>query len=524
MSRALTAAAFALLYVLLDWVSFIYPATSAGLTPWNPQSGLAVAYLLYAGLRGWPAIALAALAAEWLVRGWPLGTWASLALAAILAGGLAAIAAAMPRELRRAGAVGSLGGLTRFVAISAAGTFFLSLAYVGVHLWAGAVGRDAYALSVVHLWVGDLIGLVVTLPLALLALEYLPRRSWRAAARAPLAAAQGALVLAAFWIVFGVGQADAAKYFYLLFIPLIWIAVSWGFAGTVVAVAFIQVSLIVSVVALRHAASSVLELQFLMLTLAVTGLFLGMATTELRAQQAGLRRSLRLAAAGEMASALAHELNQPLSAIGSYLRSCAILLRDPAANRERIDETIGKVQREAERAADVVRRLRDFFRAGMTSLEAVDLAQLVGDAGLQLGARLKRHRVTLSLSAAEGLPRVLVDRVQVGVVVRNLLANAVDAIGADGAEGGRIEVRIEAPDAAMLLVTVTDSGAGVPREAREALFDLFHSTKSEGMGLGLAISRAIIEAHGGELWAESRARSGIFRFTLPAASGEAAQP
>ena len=519
MPRLAIAAAFAALYVLLDWVSYVYPATPAGLTPWNPQSGLAVAYLLYAGLRGWPAIAVAALAAEWLVRGMPLGPWVSTALAAILAAGLSGIAVAMPRELRRAGAIGSLGGLTRFVATCVAGTLLVSLAYVGVHLWAGALDADAFALGMVIFWVGELIGMVVTLPLALLVLEYAQRRAWRAPDFRQ-AAAQGALVLLAFWLVFGVGQVDAAKYFYVLFIPLIWIAVSTGFAGTVVAVAFIQVALILTVLALRHEASSVLELQFLMLTLAITGLFLGMATSELRAQQAGLRRSLRLAAAGEMASALAHELNQPLSAIGTYLRSCAILLREPAANRERIGETIAKVQQEAERASDVVRRLRDFFRAGMTSLEKVDLGQLVTGAGLQLGGRLKRHGITLSVAAAEGLPAVLVDRVQIGVVARNLLANAIDAINAAGDTAGRIEVRVEAPDAAMLLVTVTDTGAGVPREAQEALFDLFHSTKSEGMGLGLAISRAIIEAHGGRLWAESRSRGGVFRFTLPAGHAE----
>jgi signal transduction histidine kinase len=515
MPRLAIAAAFAALYVLLDWVSYVFPATPAGLTPWNPQSGLAVAYLLYAGLRGGPAIALAALAAEWLVRDLPLGAWASVALAVILAAGLTGIAAAMPRELRRAGVVSSLGALTRLVAISTAGTLVVSLAYVGVHLWAGALEATSYALGVVHFWVGELIGMIVTLPLALLVLEHVQRRGWRARG-AWLAAAQGVLLLAAFWIVFGVGQAEAAKFFYVLFLPLIWIAVSWGFAGTVLAVALIQVALIVTVLALRHEASSVLELQFLMLTLAITGLFLGMATSELRAQQAGLRRSLRLAAAGEMASALAHELNQPLSAIGTYLRSCAILMREPAANRSRIDETIAKVQQEAERAADVVRRLRDFFRAGMTSLEPVDLGQLVTEAGLQLGARLKRHGVTLSVAAAEGLPRVLVDRVQIGVVARNLLANAIDAISASGEAGGRIEVRVEAPEPATLLVTVMDTGTGVPREAQEALFDLFHSTKSEGMGLGLAISRAIVEAHGGRLWAESRGRGGVFRFTLPA--------
>ena len=519
MSRLQIAAAFAALYVLLDWVSYVYPASPAGLTPWNPQSGLAVAYLLYAGLRGWPAIALAALAAEWLVRGMPLGPWAGAALAAILAAGLAGIAAAMPPELRRAGAIGSLGCLTRFVAISTAGTLGVSLAYVGVHLWAGAVSGAYYAQGVVHFWVGELIGMIVTLPLALLALEALARRTW-SGKRAGLGLSQGALVLAAFWFVFGIGQGDAARYFYALFIPLIWIAVSWGFPGTLVAVAFIQVSLIVSLVALRHEASSVLELQFLMLTLSITGLFLGMATSELRAQQAGLRRSLRLAAAGEMASALAHELNQPLSAIGTYLRSCAILLREPAINRERIDETIAKVQKEAERAGEVVRRLRDFFRAGMTSLEPVDLGALVAEAGTQLGSRLKRHRVTLAVSADEGLPGVLVDRVQIGVVARNLVANAIDAITASGAASGRIEVRVEAPDGATLLVSVVDSGAGVPRQAQEMLFDLFHSTKSEGMGLGLAISRAIIEAHGGRLWAESSARGGVFRFTLPAARAE----
>lgn len=511
------AAGFIPLYVFLDWVSYVYPASPAGLTPWNPQSGLAVAFLLYAGLRGWPAIAIAALAAEALVRGLPLGFWPSVALAAILSAGLAGMAAAMPTELRRSGAIRGLRMLSRFVTVSSAGTLAVSLAYVSVHVWVGPLSPPSYAQGVVLFWVGELIGMVVTLPLVLLGLEAASQRNARAVG-VPLALAQFCLVLAAFWLVFGFGQSDAARYFYVLFLPLIWIAVTGGFALTVLAVALIQVCLIATVIALRHEVSSVLELQFLMLTLSITGLFLGMTTTELRAQQAGLRRSLRLAAAGEMASALAHELNQPLSSIATYLRSCEILLREPAANRERIDATMAKVREEAERASDVVRRLRDFFRSGMTSLERFALADLLQEATAHLAARLKRHGVTLSLGAGESLPPVLADRVQIGVVARNLIANAIDAIAASGAREGRVDIRVRSAGSGVLQVSVLDTGRGVSREAQEKLFDLFHSTKSEGMGMGLAISRAIVEAHGGHLWTESGAQGGAFHFTLPAES------
>jgi C4-dicarboxylate-specific signal transduction histidine kinase len=270
------------------------------------------------------------------------------------------------------------------------------------------------------------------------------------------------------------------------------------------------------VLALRHEASSVLELQFLMLTLAVTGLFLGMATTELRAQQAGLRRSLRLAAAGEMASALAHELNQPLSAIATYVRACAILAERPEENRARLVETMGTVTSEVARAGDVVRRLREFFRSGAVRLEHASVAQLLARAAERAAPRLERHRIALAVECAPRLPGVLVDRLQIETVLHNLMANAIDAITAADPAERTIRLGAASDRRGAVRITVRDSGPGLPPGMQADDFAPYASAKPHGMGLGLAISRSIVESHGGRLVADAVDHGASFSFTLPA--------
>ncbi|MGH8697985.1 MAG: sensor histidine kinase, partial [Burkholderiales bacterium] len=235
----------------------------------------------------------------------------------------------------------------------------------------------------------------------------------------------------------------------------------------------------------------------------------------LREREAELDRSLRLAAAAETASALAHELSQPLSAIATYVRACALMLERPDEYRTRLAETMRTVTAEVGRAGEVVRRLRDFFRSGTSRLERVPVAELLQGGAERLARRLERHRIELRMETAPGLPAVLVDRLQIETVLHNLLANAIDAImGADSAER---TVRIRAAPGAQgsVRITVTDSGPGLAGEAVEDMFRPFATTKPDGMGLGLAISRSIVENHGGRLVAEAAARGAVFSFTLP---------
>ncbi len=282
-----------------------------------------------------------------------------------------------------------------------------------------------------------------------------------------------------------------------------------------------QLGLIAAIVATRPGDAAVLDFQFLMLALAATALLLGAAVSErrgierqLRDKQARLDRSLRLAAASELASALAHELNQPLSAITAYLRACDMMLAAPDAAPDALRATVNKVVAEGARAGDVVRRLRDFFRSGIAQPEKVSPAVLLRSLWHRAGTR-ERHHVMLETLAGD-LSDVFVDRVQIETVLHNLLANAIDGLK-EQPDPRVVQVLCAVDAESFVRISVEDNGPGIAAEIIDGLFDPFVTTKPRGTGLGLAISRSIIDAHGGRLWHEPRSPGSAFRFTVPAA-------
>jgi C4-dicarboxylate-specific signal transduction histidine kinase len=239
---------------------------------------------------------------------------------------------------------------------------------------------------------------------------------------------------------------------------------------------------------------------------------------QLREREADLARSLRLAAAAETAGALAHELNQPLSAIATYVRACTLLLDRPDANRDRLVQTMQTVVAEAGRAGEIVRRLRDFFRSGTSHLERATVGDLVSGSVALFAPRLARHQIELAVEIDPGLPEVLVDRLQIDTVLHNLLANAIDAVKSAESEQRRISINATLSGSAVR-ITVSDTGPGLPPELARGVFRPFTTTKPEGMGLGLAISRSIVENHGGRLTAERTDRGAALSFTLPVGIG-----
>jgi two-component system sensor kinase FixL len=252
--------------------------------------------------------------------------------------------------------------------------------------------------------------------------------------------------------------------------------------------------------------------------------------TEARLQelQAELLHVSRLSAAGEIASALAHELNQPLTAVTSAIRAAqrrfAAMPQAETGEPTKIREAMNLAAKQALRAGQIVRHLREFVTPGDADRRLEDLPRLVEEAaGLALvGARERGINVTFRFHP--GLPPVVVDRIQVQQVLLNLVRNALEAMTADEAAGAGfsrprelvIAAALATPDRVM--IEVADTGPGLEPEVAGRLFDSFVSTKPAGMGMGLSISRTIIEAHGGSLWAEPNSAGGtVFRFTLPAA-------
>ena len=177
-----------------------------------------------------------------------------------------------------------------------------------------------------------------------------------------------------------------------------------------------------------------------------------------------------------------------------------------------MNDTLRKLIEESKRTAAVVRRLRDFFRSGATRLERVALHELVAKVIASLHAKAASANVTLTSQGGRDIPPVLVDSVQIEVVLRNVLMNAIESAAAPPAS--QVDVKIEANQAGEVVVAVRDSGPGIGETDVERLFDSFVTTKTSGMGMGLAISRAIIDAHGGRIWAVA-GDTGLVCFALP---------
>ncbi|MFC3068351.1 PAS domain S-box protein [Phenylobacterium soli] len=244
-------------------------------------------------------------------------------------------------------------------------------------------------------------------------------------------------------------------------------------------------------------------------------------TTERRLQelQSELVHVSRLTAMGEMASALAHELNQPLSAIANYLKGSIRLLAQPEVPVERLNDALEKASEQALRAGQIIRRLRDFVSRGDTERRVESLPKLVQEASALALVGAKEHGVRVRFRYDRGVDLVLADKVQIQQVLLNLIRNAVDAM--EGGPRKELTVAVQRGPEDLAEVVVSDTGPGVSDEVAAQLFQPFVTTKATGMGVGLSISRTIIEAHGGRIWVERAPEGGAeFHFTLRLAETE----
>ena len=249
--------------------------------------------------------------------------------------------------------------------------------------------------------------------------------------------------------------------------------------------------------------------------------------TEARLQelQSELVHISRLTAMGEMASALAHELNQPLSAIANYLKGSNRLIAghtDPETARAR--EALDKAAEQALRAGEIIRRLRDFVARGDTEMKTESLSKLVEEASALALVGAKQHGVRVRFELDPRADQVFADKIQVQQVFLNLMRNAVEAMAEAGSPRRELTIRSTLAADGMVEASVADTGPGLAPDVAAKLFQPFVTTKRHGMGVGLSISRTIMEAQGGALWAEPNPGGGcVFRLTLRAATRESDQ-
>lgn len=241
--------------------------------------------------------------------------------------------------------------------------------------------------------------------------------------------------------------------------------------------------------------------------------------------QLELSHANRVATLGQLSASIAHELNQPLTGILANTGTCLRMLDAAPPNVEGARETTRRTMRDTHRAADVIQRLRALFTKADTTSAPLDLNEAIGEIVALSMYELRSRRVFLRLDLADGLPNINGDRIQLQQVMLNLIKNAIDAMAALADEPRQLLIRT-AQGESEILVTVEDSGPGVTEENLARVFDAFYSTKPDGLGVGLSISRAIINAHGGELWGTPVIPQGAaFQFTLPASTpGATAAP
>jgi two-component system CheB/CheR fusion protein len=236
---------------------------------------------------------------------------------------------------------------------------------------------------------------------------------------------------------------------------------------------------------------------------------------QVRLRQAELAHGLRITTIGELASGLAHELNQPLSAIANGVEACARYVRAGKGPRTKLLSLLDDAAAESLRAAEIVEHLRGFIQKGQPRLERADLREIARVVPRLVAYEMERARITFELGSCARPLGIRADRIQIEQVVVNLLQNAIDAVREirSGPRVIRLEVRSVKGTAEL---AVTDTGRGLSAEAAERLFDPFFTTKAQGLGMGLAISRSIIEAHHGKIWVEhADGRGTTVRFALP---------
>lgn len=225
----------------------------------------------------------------------------------------------------------------------------------------------------------------------------------------------------------------------------------------------------------------------------------------------------RVSSMGEMASAIAHEINQPLTAIANYASACLRLLRSGKAQAGEALETMQRIAAEAERAGEIVRKMRGFVRGEEGQMALVEPAYLAAEVMRLAAAEARQSGVELRSEVEPGLPQVLADSIQIQQVLLNLVRNAVEAV--DGGDGPRREVDLTVRRAADggVHFTVRDTGPGLAPGALDKVFEPFFTTKPDGIGIGLPLSRSIADAHGGRVWASAEAEGAAFHLVLPTA-------
>jgi PAS domain S-box-containing protein len=248
------------------------------------------------------------------------------------------------------------------------------------------------------------------------------------------------------------------------------------------------------------------------------------ADEALREAQANLARVSQVTTMGELTASLAHEIRQPIAAAVTNAKTCLRWLGRDQPDVAEAREATSRIIKDVTRASDIISSISLLFKKGALQRELVDVNELIREMIVLLRSEANRYPVSISTELAEDLPKVMADRVQLQQVLMNLMLNGIEAMK-DMGTGGELTIKSQQDDNRQLLISVSDTGVGLPPEQADQIFRAFFTTKENGTGMGLPISRSIIESHGGRLWATGALGSGAtFQFTLPTSVARITSP
>jgi two-component system, LuxR family, sensor kinase FixL len=515
----LTGFAFLIAFLALNIMTARYQFEGLGITLWSPNDGLSV-LLLMQGAMFVPFVLAGEVVADVAISHVHHSLYVTVLSELFLTLGYAGIALTLRHVLKFSLKRTDLHNLVRMLAFVPVGALLCAFIYCGVLYLADSLPADQIVLAVSHFWIGDAVGIIAILSAATAAftLWSKPRWSWSRKESFDWSLFLVSLCLVFALLLYDARGAQPYQLFYLLFLPIIWIGMRTGYTGAAIALLATQTAFFVMASHIGVSDADFDRFQILMLVLSITGLVLGAVVTEreranqrLREQHEELVRVSARATAGAMGTLLAHELSQPLSTVATYAFAARRMLQSGQGS-EPVMEALRKAEAEAQRTRHVLERIRDLVSGGKIEprpLNLLDTAQKIRALCIE-GA--KARDVDIVVESGRPVPLVKADMVGIEQVLNNIVGNAVDAAAERGDARGRVVIHVTGRDD-WAIVEVDDNGPGVAPEMAESLFEAYQTSKPRGMGLGLTLSRQIVQQHGGRISWQSIAPQGT-RFVV----------
>lgn len=498
MQKIFKAFLFSLSFIAVDWLSFIHPMGHLNITPWNPPAALEVIFLYWAGRRWWIWVYLTLCLSDLVVREATLMSNSVLVGNAVLVTCYTAIASTFRQLLKSRSNMGDRHELIKLGMTILLGSALTAVAYVGFQSLMGAIPQGNTWEGMHRFFIGDLLGFFIVLPLIFVVTDKRRHRQYDQMFKSILFWGLIGLLMVCLWTVFSMSIEDQMKYFFSLFIVLGLLSATYSLPGATFASALIQLPLVFSSSQSGMTPEMLMDMQIIMLSLSLTGLIIGMVVEERVMAEQQLRDSLQLIAAGELAGSLAHELNQPMSALSAYSESAMIML-DQAESDKRllpmVKQTLAKVVNETHRASDIVGGLRSYFIGGTFNPKLTLISEIVDDCVARAQSIFSHTGVQIERSSFVPEKWVHVDGVQIKTALGNLIKNAVEA----SQSGMTVKVLVTESGRSHVSIQVVDQGDGLKDEVAEQVFKPFYSLKKDGLGLGLSVSKSLVEVNAGVL-------------------------